>query len=331
MQIRQIMKTGVVSVRPETSAREIARLLIAHRISGVPVVDADNRVVGIVSDGDLISEHLPEREARRDWWLDVLAGGQSISAEYVKHLEEAHRTASQIMSRPVVTVGENDDIRAVAGLFDTRRIKRAPVTRDGLLVGMATRSDLLAALAQGPAEILPERPVATGHAGAPPTLPAPVAPKPEPPLAGALGGEATAAAFRQLATRYHENESLMRQQARDARRQHRDAEVRALLGAPLPDAEWRSLLDEARRAAESGLKEFTLLRFPAQLCSDGGRAVNAPDPDWPGTLRGKAALVFLRWREELRPAGFRMSARIATFPDGLPGDIELSLVWGADE
>lgn len=123
----------------------------------------------------------------------------------------------------------------------------------------------------------------------------------------------------------------MRQQARDARRLQRDAEVKALLAAALTEAEWLSLLSEARRAAEQGFTDFTLMRFPALLCGDGGRAINAPDPAWPNSLRGKAALVFLRWKEELQPAGFRMSARIATFPDGLPGDVELTLVWGGEK
>ena len=71
-----------------------------------------------------------------------------------------------------------------------------------------------------------------------------------------------------------------------------------------------------------------LLRFPHDLCSDGGRAVNVPEPDWPKTLRGEAAEVFLRWERELKSRGFRLVARILDFPGGFPGDIGLFLVWG---
>jgi hypothetical protein len=71
-----------------------------------------------------------------------------------------------------------------------------------------------------------------------------------------------------------------------------------------------------------------LLRFPSQLCSDGGRAINAPDPDRPATLRGEAAEIYLRWNRDLKPSGFHFTARVVDYPDGIPGDIGLFLVWG---
>lgn len=71
-----------------------------------------------------------------------------------------------------------------------------------------------------------------------------------------------------------------------------------------------------------------LIRFPSQLCRDGGRAINAPDPNWPETLRGESADVFQRWRNELHPQGFKIAAQIINFPDGMPGDAALFLIWG---
>jgi hypothetical protein len=70
------------------------------------------------------------------------------------------------------------------------------------------------------------------------------------------------------------------------------------------------------------------LRFPAQLCSDGGRAINVPEPSWPATLRGEAAEIFVRWQRDLKPGGFHVVARVLDFPDGIPGDIGLFLLWG---
>ena len=107
--------------------------------------------------------------------------------------------------------------------------------------------------------------------------------------------------------------------------QHKAAE---LIGKHISEASWRNLIHGARAAAEQGLKEFMLLRFPSQLCSDGGRAINAPDPDWPATLRGEAAEAYLRWSHNLKPHGFHLAARVVDFPDGVPGDIGLFLVWG---
>jgi hypothetical protein len=71
-----------------------------------------------------------------------------------------------------------------------------------------------------------------------------------------------------------------------------------------------------------------LLRFPGELCSDGGRAVNVPDPNWPQTLRGEAAEMYLRWERDLKPCGFHLAARIVDFPGGMPGNIGLFLIWG---
>ena len=70
-----------------------------------------------------------------------------------------------------------------------------------------------------------------------------------------------------------------------------------------------------------------LLRFPADLCTDRGRSVNATLPDWSQTLRGEAAEIYLRWERDLKPGGFHLAARVLDFPGGFPGDIGLFLVW----
>jgi hypothetical protein len=89
------------------------------------------------------------------------------------------------------------------------------------------------------------------------------------------------------------------------------------------------MIARARAAAAAGLTDHVLIRFPAKLCTDGGRAINAPDPHWTETLRGEPADVFRRWRNELQPRGFRLAAQIIDFPGGVPGDAALFLIWGA--
>ena len=69
--------------------------------------------------------------------------------------------------------------------------------------------------------------------------------------------------------------------------------------------------------------EWMLLRLPSQLCDDGGQAVNAPRADWPKTLHGEAAEIYLRWERDLKPYGFGISANVLDFPGGMPGDIGL--------
>src|SRR5690554_245645 len=104
MQARDVMTRKVVSVAPDTPVEEIARTLLDHRISGVPVVDANGDVVGIVSEGDLMRR--PESETHRHsaWWLALLASPGEQATESIK----SHaRKAAEVMSSPVITVDED--------------------------------------------------------------------------------------------------------------------------------------------------------------------------------------------------------------------------------
>ncbi len=87
-------------------------------------------------------------------------------------------------------------------------------------------------------------------------------------------------------------------------------------------------MQQARIAASHGETELLILRFPGDLCGDGGRAINVPEPDWPATLRGEAAEAYLRYERELKPLGFHMIARVLDFPGGFIGDVGLFLHWG---
>jgi len=158
---------------------------------------------------------------------------------------------------------------------------------------------------------------------APPAKPAQAAPAAEAPQESF-----SAASLKELANAFERNKSRLHEDALRQSREKRDELVRSLLSARVSDAEFGQLVTRAREAARRGESGVTALVFPAALCVDGGRAINLPDPEWPATLRGKAADFFLRWDKELRPLGFALSARIASFPDGFPGDAELSLVWG---
>ena len=138
MQAADVMTTNVITVTPESDVSEIASLLLEHGISAVPVVDADDRVLGIVSEGDLMARIEPEEDERRSWWLKLFSGGDA--ANYVK----THgRKAGQIMTANPLTVSENEPLHRIALLLEKRRIKRVPVVRDGKLVGIVSRSNLL--------------------------------------------------------------------------------------------------------------------------------------------------------------------------------------------
>jgi CBS domain-containing protein len=153
MTARDVMTTEVVSVNPDTPTRQIARLLLEKGISAVPVVDDHGSPIGMVSEGDLIGRNDADREARRDWWLAMLAEGESLAPEFLSHLRAQERTARDVMTAPIVWVGEEAKIGEIARVLAAHRIKRVPVMRDGHVVGIVSRADLLRALAAAPAGI----------------------------------------------------------------------------------------------------------------------------------------------------------------------------------
>jgi CBS domain-containing protein len=153
MRAKDIMTTGVVTIKPETTIAEIATILIERRFSGLPVLE-DGRVVGIVSEGDLLRRHEIDTDRKRpgSWWMRLLRG-EPRPADYVKS-HAVH--AADVMTREVISVSEDEPVAAIAILFGERHIKRVPVLRDGLLVGIVTRANLVQALAARSGDVVSE-------------------------------------------------------------------------------------------------------------------------------------------------------------------------------
>jgi CBS domain-containing protein len=144
MQAADVMTQNVITVTPESEVTEIASLLLEHGISAVPVVDSDGHVLGIVSEGDLMARVEPEDE-RRSWWLKLFSGG----GDAVDYVKTHGRKAGQIMTANPLTVGEDEPLHDIASLLEKRHIKRVPVVRDGKLVGIVSRSNLLRGFSVG--------------------------------------------------------------------------------------------------------------------------------------------------------------------------------------
>ena len=146
MRAMDVMTREVLTVDAEASVKAVAALLSERGISGVPVVDAASRVIGIVSEGDLLhraeigTDH--RRKRRRSWWLDSLAADRA--PEYVK----SHgRKVADVMTQNVIAVEETTELADVANLLETNGVKRVPVIKDGRLVGIISRANLVRALA----------------------------------------------------------------------------------------------------------------------------------------------------------------------------------------
>jgi CBS domain-containing protein len=147
MKARDVMTSAVTLVGPDTPIREVAKILCEHGISAVPVVGEAGVPIGMISEGDLIGRNEADREARRDWWLTLLAEGEMLNADFLASLRAPERRARDVMAAPVVTVGEETEVNEIARLLTAYRIKRVPVLRDGGIVGIVSRADLVRALA----------------------------------------------------------------------------------------------------------------------------------------------------------------------------------------
>lgn len=153
MNARDVMSKPVVTVRPDTPTREIARLLLEKGISAVPVVDDKGAPIGMVSEGDLIHPKRAAREAWRQSWLEVFAEGEPLAPELLAWLQSQNDSARAVMSAPAITVSEDTELREIARVFVTHRIKRVPVVRDGRVTGIVARGDLLRAMASSKANL----------------------------------------------------------------------------------------------------------------------------------------------------------------------------------
>lgn len=148
MDASDIMTRFVVTVAPTATMTDIAKTLAQHAISGVPVCEADGTLVGIVTEGDLVRPLMRSREKRRDWWLRHLAEGTDLSAEFLRYAGGQGATARDLMHADVIAASETDSVGDIAETMVRNDIRRVPVLRDGKLVGIVTRADLVKALAR---------------------------------------------------------------------------------------------------------------------------------------------------------------------------------------
>ncbi len=150
MTVREVMSQAVVSVRPGASLPEVARLLVEHRISGLPVVDEDGAVLGVVSEADfLVKEQGPEA-VHRGPLARFLPGSKASRARLAKL---AATTAGEAMTSPAVTIEPSGSISEAAARMASGGINRLPVVDGGQLVGIVTRADLLRAYTRSDADL----------------------------------------------------------------------------------------------------------------------------------------------------------------------------------
>ena len=144
MKARDVMVSPVVTVNPDATVRDVAKLLMKHRISALPVVDGAGKLAGIVSEGDLMHRAEIGTERRHSWWHRLLVEDQAFAAEYIKtHASKV----KDVMTRQVISAAPDTPLDEIARLLEKHSIKRVPIVQDGKVVGIVSRANLVQALA----------------------------------------------------------------------------------------------------------------------------------------------------------------------------------------
>lgn len=145
MNAADIMTPNVITVSPQDAIADVVALMLENKISGLPVLDADGKIVGMVTEGDFLRRK--ELDTRRDRarWLEFLLGPAKAAADYV---EANARRVKDVMTPDPITVTEFTPLADIVSLFEKHGIKRVPVTANGHLVGLVSRVDLLRALSK---------------------------------------------------------------------------------------------------------------------------------------------------------------------------------------
>lgn len=153
MRAKDIMTVEVVSIDPSAPIQEALRLMLKYRISGLPVIDKDGTLIGIVTEGDFLRRVETGTERHRGGWIAFFMGPGRLAEEYVR----THgRKVAEVMTPDPITVAEDTPLGAVVELMEKHRIKRLPVVRADRVVGIISRANLLHALGSVASQLLPQ-------------------------------------------------------------------------------------------------------------------------------------------------------------------------------
>ncbi|ACK49997.1 CBS domain containing membrane protein [Methylocella silvestris BL2] len=148
MNASDVMVRDVVTVGPDDEIAAAVRLLVDHDVSALPVVDADGRVVGVLSEADLLFREEDGTAQPHSWWVEALTPASILAQQFAK---EHGRKVSEVMSSEVISAPADASLADIAHLLEKRRIKRVPIITDGKLVGIVSRSNIMQALASSEA------------------------------------------------------------------------------------------------------------------------------------------------------------------------------------
>ena len=144
MRVKDAMTPNVICIGADEPVLKAARLMLQNRISGLPVVDKDGELIGMVTEGDFLRRGELGTQRQRPKWLEFILGSGKLAQEYT---HSSGRKVEEIMTPDPWTIGENETLEAVVDTMERHHVKRLPVTRGGRMVGIVSRANLMHALA----------------------------------------------------------------------------------------------------------------------------------------------------------------------------------------
>src|SRR5215469_3146980 len=144
MRVKDVMTPNVIFIGASEPVLKAARLMLQNRISGLPVIDTDGELVGIVTEGDFLRRSELGTQRQRPKWLEFIIGPGKLAQEYT---HSSGRKVDEIMTPDPRTISEDETLEAVVEAMERHRVKRLPVTRGGRVVGIISRANLMHALA----------------------------------------------------------------------------------------------------------------------------------------------------------------------------------------
>ena len=155
MKAADVMVRDVITVKPDDKVADAIELLSTYDISALPVVDDNGKIVGILSEADLIQREEIGTQTQHQRWLEAILPASKLAEEFAK----SHgQRVDEVMTTHVVAASENTSLSEIARLLEKHRIKRIPIVENGVLVGIVSRSNLIQALASAQAHAQDEEP-----------------------------------------------------------------------------------------------------------------------------------------------------------------------------
>jgi CBS domain-containing protein len=145
MMVGEFMTRRVITIAPDSSIIEAAKLMLEHKVSGLPVIDAAHHVVGIVSEHDLLRRRESDKGKQQSHWLQLMIEGAGLTDESARFHEQS---VNEVMTANPITVAPTSSLGEACRLIEERGMKRLPVVQNGKLVGIIARADLVRAFAQ---------------------------------------------------------------------------------------------------------------------------------------------------------------------------------------